>query len=102
MAALVLEIDGLTKRYGAIVALRDLSFEIRSGEVVSFVGRNGAGKRKTMRIVLGVFSADAGQVRWASARLTFAVRRRIGCMLEERGLYPKMYVFAAGTALVSR
>jgi ABC-2 type transport system ATP-binding protein len=87
-----LEIDGLTKRYGDVVALDDLSFEVRSGEVFGFVGRNGAGKTTTMRIVLGVLDADAGVVRWAGVPLTFSARRRIGYMPEERGLYPKMRV----------
>jgi ABC-2 type transport system ATP-binding protein len=87
-----LEIDGLTKRYGDVVALHDLSFDVRSGEVFGFVGRNGAGKTTTMRIVLGVLDADAGEVRWAGVPLTFSARRRIGYMPEERGLYPKMRV----------
>ncbi|MGD0019706.1 MAG: ATP-binding cassette domain-containing protein [Candidatus Limnocylindrales bacterium] len=92
MADRVLEIDGLTKRYGDVVALRDLSFDVRSGEVFGFVGRNGAGKTTTMRIVLGVLAPDAGEVRWGGTPLTFAARRRIGYMPEERGLYPKMRV----------
>jgi ABC-2 type transport system ATP-binding protein len=86
----VLEIDGLAKRYGEVVALRDLSFEVRAGELFGFVGRNGAGKTTTMRIVLGVLAADAGEVRVDGTPLTFDRRRRIGYMPEARGLYPKM------------
>jgi ABC-2 type transport system ATP-binding protein len=85
-----LEIDGISKRYGETVALQDLSFEVRAGELFGFVGRNGAGKTTTMRIVLGVLSPDMGEVRWAGVPLDFAARRRIGYMPEERGLYPKM------------
>jgi ABC-2 type transport system ATP-binding protein len=85
-----LEIDGISKRYGETVAVQDLSFEVRAGELFGFVGRNGAGKTTTMRIVLGVLDADAGEVRWAGRPLDFAARRRIGYMPEERGLYPKM------------
>src|SRR6185437_8890851 len=85
-----LEIDGVSKRYGDLVALENLSVAIRAGELFGFVGRNGAGKTTTMRIVLGVLAADAGEVRWAGAALDFATRRRIGYMPEERGLYPKM------------
>jgi ABC-2 type transport system ATP-binding protein len=88
----VLEIDGLAKRYGEVVALRDLSFEVRAGELFGFVGRNGAGKTTTMRIVLGVLAADAGEVRVDGTPLTFDRRRRIGYMPEARGLYPKMHV----------
>ena len=85
-----LQIAGLAKRYGAIVAVDDLTFDIRAGELFGFVGRNGAGKTTTMRIVLGVLAADAGEVRWEGRPLDFATRRRIGYMPEERGLYPKM------------
>jgi ABC-2 type transport system ATP-binding protein len=85
-----LEINGISKRYGETVALQDLGFDVRAGELFGFVGRNGAGKTTTMRIVLGVLSADAGEVRWDGVPLDFAARRRIGYMPEERGLYPKM------------
>jgi ABC-2 type transport system ATP-binding protein len=85
-----LEIIGISKRYGETIALQDLVFEVRAGELFGFVGRNGAGKTTTMRIVLGVLSPDRGEVRWAGVPLDFAARRRIGYMPEERGLYPKM------------
>src|SRR5438270_11175438 len=88
----VLEFDWLSRRYGDVVSLQDLSFQVRAGELFGFVGSNGAGKTTTMRIAMGVLAADAGEVRWAGAPLTFAARRRIGYMPEERGLYPKMKV----------
>ncbi len=88
----VLEIDGISKRYGQTVAVQDLTFEVRAGELFGFVGRNGAGKTTTMRIVLGVLAADAGEVRWEGRTLDFTARRRIGYMPEERGLYPRMHV----------
>ncbi|MGA3184406.1 MAG: ATP-binding cassette domain-containing protein [Candidatus Dormibacteria bacterium] len=92
MADRVLEIDGVSKRYGNVAALQELSFEVRTGELFGFVGPNGAGKTTTMRIVLGVLAADSGEVRWGGAPITFATRRRIGYMPEERGLYPSMGV----------
>jgi ABC-2 type transport system ATP-binding protein len=88
----VLEIDHVSKRYGDVVALADLSLDVAAGELFGFVGRNGAGKTTTMRIVLGVLTPDAGEVRLGGTPLTFNVRRRIGYMPEERGLYPKMRV----------
>jgi ABC-2 type transport system ATP-binding protein len=88
----MLEIDGLTKRYGDTVALSDLSFSVRPGEVYGFVGANGAGKTTAMRIMLGVLAADSGEVRWQGRPVTFETRRRFGYMPEERGLYPKMRV----------
>ena len=87
-----LELTGLSKRYGDLVALDGLSFSVAPGQVFGFVGPNGAGKTTTMRIVLGVLDPDAGEVRWNGAPLDAAMRRRIGYMPEERGLYPKMKV----------
>ncbi|MGH3444787.1 MAG: ABC transporter ATP-binding protein [Nocardioidaceae bacterium] len=87
-----LEFERICKRYGDLVALDDLSFDIGAGEVFGFVGSNGAGKTTTMRIALGVLSADSGIVRWDGEPITFETRRRIGYMPEERGLYPKMRV----------
>jgi ABC-2 type transport system ATP-binding protein len=88
----MLEVDGLTKRYGPTLALSNLSFSVRPGEVYGFVGANGAGKTTAMRIMLGVLVADSGQVRWQGQPVTFETRRRFGYMPEERGLYPKMRV----------
>jgi ABC-2 type transport system ATP-binding protein len=88
----VLEIDHLSKSYGATRALDDLTFDVRPGEIFGFVGSNGAGKTTAMRIMLGVLAADAGQVRWNGAGLDLQTRRTFGYMPEERGLYPKMKV----------
>jgi ABC-2 type transport system ATP-binding protein len=85
-----LEIDSISKRFGDTVAVEDLGFDVRAGELFGFVGRNGAGKTTTMRIVLGVLAADRGEVRWSGRPLDLKTRRRIGYMPEERGLYPKM------------
>ncbi|WP_216209938.1 ABC transporter ATP-binding protein [Amycolatopsis aidingensis] len=87
-----LEFDQVSKRYGDIVALDAVSFEVRPGELFGFVGSNGAGKTTAMRIALGVLAADGGEVRFAGGRVTHATRTRIGYMPEERGLYPKMKV----------
>lgn len=88
----MLEIDRVSKRYGDVIALQELSFQVRGGELFGFVGSNGAGKTTAMRIVLGVLAADSGQVRWRGRPITFETRRRIGYLPEERGLYPKMRV----------
>jgi ABC-2 type transport system ATP-binding protein len=88
----VLEIARVSKRFGARKALDDVSFTVEPGEVFGFVGSNGAGKTTTMRIVLGVLSADVGEVRWKGRPVDADLRRRVGYMPEERGLYPKMRV----------
>ena len=87
-----LQIEGLYKRYGETVALQDMTFTVQPGELFGFVGSNGAGKTTTMRIALGVLSADSGHVHLGGKPIDLAVRRRIGYMPEERGLYPKMKV----------
>ncbi|MCE6994255.1 ATP-binding cassette domain-containing protein [Saccharothrix sp. S26] len=92
MAQGVLEVDRVSKRYGEVVALDGMTFDVRAGELFGFVGSNGAGKTTTMRIALGVLAADSGEVRWNGEPITFQTRRRIGYMPEERGLYPKMKV----------
>jgi ABC-2 type transport system ATP-binding protein len=88
----VLELLGLSRRFGDVVALDDVSFSVAEGEMVGFVGPNGAGKTTAMRIALGVLAPDAGQVRWRGAPVDAGMRRRFGYMPEERGLYPKMRV----------
>jgi ABC-2 type transport system ATP-binding protein len=88
----LLELDGLTRRFGAVTALNGLSFCVPSGEVVGFLGPNGAGKTTTMRAIFGLTDLDAGSVRWDGAPVGPAERRRFGYMPEERGLYPSMLV----------
>ncbi|MEO9220677.1 MAG: ATP-binding cassette domain-containing protein, partial [Mycobacteriaceae bacterium] len=87
-----LQIHRLDKRYGDTIALQDMTFEVQPGELFGFVGSNGAGKTTTMRIALGVLAADSGHVHLGGRPIDLAVRRRIGYMPEERGLYPKMRV----------
>lgn len=86
----MLEIRGLTKRFGDRLALDDLTVTIPPGRVVGLLGPNGSGKTTAMRIVFGVIDADAGEVRYDDAPISPAVRRRFGYMPEERGLYPDM------------
>lgn len=88
-----LELDRLTKTFGTgdatVRALTDLSLTVNPGEVYGFVGSNGAGKSTAMRITLGVLSADAGEARVDGERINDSIRRTIGYMPEERGLYDK-------------
>ncbi|PZF79203.1 ABC transporter ATP-binding protein [Jiangella anatolica] len=88
----MLELDRLSRRYGDVVALDDLSFTVRPGQMYGFVGTNGAGKTTAMRIILGVLEPDSGVVRWNGTPLDQDIRREFGYMPEERGLYPKMQV----------
>ena len=94
-----LQVERLTRRFGDLVAVRDLSFAVAPGELFGFVGSNGAGKTTTMRIIMGVLSADRGDVRWNGKRPALEIRRKFGYMPEERGLYPKMKVLEQLTYL---
>ncbi|MEO6005908.1 MAG: ABC transporter ATP-binding protein [Opitutus sp.] len=61
----MIEVNGLTKRYGAFTAVNDLSFTVQPGEVLGLVGPNGAGKTTSLRCVAGIIPASAGTVRLA-------------------------------------
>jgi ABC-2 type transport system ATP-binding protein len=88
----LLELEGLTRRYGTLTALDGLSFSVHAGQVVGFLGPNGAGKTTTMRAVFGLVDLDAGRVTWNGTAVGQAERLRFGYMPEERGLYPAMLV----------
>ena len=88
----MLELTGLRRTFGDLVALDDVSFTVPEGTIVGFVGPNGAGKTTAMRIALGVLTPDAGTVRWRGEPVDAQTRRRFGYMPEERGLYPRMRV----------
>jgi ABC-2 type transport system ATP-binding protein len=81
----MLELQGLTRRYGDLVALDDLSFTVAEDQMFGFVGPNGAGKTTAMRIILGVLEPDAGQVRWRGRPMTAEMRQRIGYLPEDHG-----------------
>jgi ABC-2 type transport system ATP-binding protein len=88
----VLELVGLTRRFGDLVALDHLSFSVPPGQVFGFLGPNGAGKTTAMRAIFGVTALDEGEIRWKGVRVGAEERRRFGYMPEERGLYPGMKV----------
>src|SRR5215472_2326440 len=87
----VLELTGLRRRFGQVVALDGLSFTVPPGQVFGFLGPNGAGKTTAMRAIVGVASLDSGTVRWNGEPIGPQARSRIGYMPEERGLYPSMH-----------
>jgi ABC-2 type transport system ATP-binding protein len=87
----ILEIAGLTRRYGKKSALDDVTFSVREGDIFGLLGPNGAGKTTLVRIVLGLIRPTAGSVRIFGAPLpggALAGRRRIGAMVEIPRFYP--------------
>jgi ABC-2 type transport system ATP-binding protein len=88
-----LEASGLTRRFGEVTALEDVSFSIPAGQVVGLLGHNGAGKTTTIRLLNGLLSPSAGSARtlgrdpWADGP---AVRARSGVLTETPSLDERM------------
>src|SRR5512143_248715 len=62
MSSVVLQVEGLTKRYGAVLAVKNLSLAVNEGEVFGFLGPNGAGKTTSINMLCGLLKPDAGRV----------------------------------------
>ncbi|MHC5018535.1 MAG: ABC transporter ATP-binding protein [Planctomycetota bacterium] len=82
--------SGVTKRFGAFTAVDALDFTVQPGTVCGFLGQNGAGKTTTMRMLVGIYAADAGTLEVLGHAQPAEVRHRIGYLPEEKGLYKKM------------
>jgi ABC-2 type transport system ATP-binding protein len=89
----VIEVQSVTKRYGAFTAVRDLSLTIPRGAVYGLLGPNGAGKTTTIRMIMSIIYPDVGKVVLFGGRGDGKdLSHRIGYLPEERGLYKKMKV----------
>ncbi|HPQ41837.1 MAG TPA: ATP-binding cassette domain-containing protein [bacterium] len=91
----MIDVKGLTKRFGHTVAVRDISFQVPAGQVLGFLGPNGAGKTTTMRILTGYLPADGGTAEIAGFDIfsqSLEVRKRIGYLPESAPLYLDMDV----------
>ena len=91
----MIEIEHLTKHFGATRAVKDVSFHVKRGEVIGLLGPNGSGKTTIMRVLTGFFPPTAGLARVAgfdAAEQSLALRRKIGYLPESVVLYPDMRV----------
>ena len=91
----MIEVTGLTKRYGAFTAVQDLSFVVRPGEVLGLVGPNGAGKTTTLRSIAGIIPPSAGTVRLAGHDLAVdpvAAKRTLAFFPDEPRLFDYLTV----------
>ncbi|HEY8754549.1 MAG TPA: ABC transporter ATP-binding protein [Arthrobacter sp.] len=93
----LLEVDGISVFYGRIRAIRNMSFSVNEGEVVSLIGANGAGKTTTMRTISGILNPAAGKITFAGEDITrmkahIRVVRGISQAPEGRGIFPGMTV----------
>jgi ABC-2 type transport system ATP-binding protein len=86
----VIEVTGLTKRYGRVLAVDDLSFRVEPGRVTGFLGPNGAGKSTTMRTIVGLDRPTAGTVRIDGHRYVDdrAPLQHVGALLEAKSVHP--------------
>jgi ABC-2 type transport system ATP-binding protein len=80
-------ISSISKSFGKVRAVDDVSFEVFPGEIFGLLGPNGAGKTTAIRVMLDIFKPDTGQVSIFDGKLDEFKKRRVGYMPEERGLY---------------
>lgn len=91
----MIQVTGLTRRYGSVLAVSDLSFSIKEGEIVGFLGPNGAGKTTTMNMLTGCLRPSAGTIMLGGFDIdtdAAEARKKIGYLPETPPLYPDMTV----------
>jgi len=77
----------ISKSFAATRVLKDVSFDARKGEILGLLGPNGAGKTTTIRILMGIFGQDSGDVKIFGEKFSERTKKRVGYLPEERGLY---------------
>jgi len=87
LSEIVLSVTGLQKRFGRLVAVHNLSFQIEKGSVFGLLGPNGSGKSTTLGMLLSVLTPDAGIFQWFGENADAVQRRKIGTMLEGPNFY---------------
>lgn len=89
----VLEIQQLSKNYGSLAALQNVSFSVPQGSIYGLLGPNGSGKTTTLGIVLDVLNASGGLFSWFGQPYSGQVKRRIGAILETPNFYPYLSAY---------
>jgi ABC-2 type transport system ATP-binding protein len=84
----VLEITNLSKNYGRITAVKDLSLEVGPGHVYGILGPNGSGKTTTLSVITGIIAANQGTYRWFGREEKASLRKNIGSLIEVPNFYP--------------
>ena len=88
----MLIVKNITKKYGSLVAVDNLSFEVDNGEIFGLLGENGAGKTTTFRIIMGLLEPNAGVVTLDGKKIDYSETDKIGFVTEERSLLTKLTV----------
>ena len=87
-----LEVRNLSKSFGSLKAVDDVSFAVPEGSVFGLIGRNGAGKTTTIRMMMNIYLPDSGEVILKGSKIGQEFKDMVGYLPEERGLYKKMSV----------
>jgi len=88
----VVDIEKITKTFGSLKAVDDLSLQVPKGSIYGFIGPNGSGKTTTLRMIMNIFHPDSGKIQVFGQKLQGSSSDQIGYLPEERGLYKKMKV----------
>ena len=88
----MLKVENVTKKYGNLVAVNDLSFDVNDGEIFGLLGLNGAGKTTTFRMILGLLDDYTGNITIDGEKINYNITDKIGFLTEERSLLTKMTV----------
>lgn len=88
----MLEVKNISKSYGTHLAVDDLSFEVKKGEIFGLLGENGAGKTTTFRMIMGLLEPNSGTVTLDGKKIDYSVTDTIGFVTEERSLLTKLTV----------
>ena len=83
----IINVTNVSKSFGQVQAVNNLSFEINSGEIFGLLGPNGAGKTTTIRMILDIFKPDSGEISILGGSMNETKKNQIGYLPEERGLY---------------
>ncbi len=94
-----IHVEGVTKRYGDFTAVRELSFDVKRGEIFAMLGPNGAGKTTTIRMILDILKPDTGRISVLGGPISDKTKEKIGYLPEERGLYRDVQVIEVLTYL---
>jgi len=86
----VIELSGITKTFGSVVAVNDLSLSVPEGSIYGFIGPNGSGKTTTIRMIMRIMYPDSGSLKIRGREPDAMRHENIGYLPEERGLYKKM------------
>jgi ABC-2 type transport system ATP-binding protein len=89
----VLAIDSISKRYGKIQAVNELSLEVQKGQVFGILGPNGSGKTTTLSTVLSLIKADSGSFEWFGDNPTKESRKRVGAVIESPNFFPYLTAY---------